>query len=233
MSVERHTSTHRQADSAAVREPEVLGRRRVITGLLAAAATAALGRGFTHAAFDGDEGRILERDEASSGAGGHEMAQATTVSTVVKDDEATAIWFLGTLALIKGNGPETGGTFGTVEFTHPAGFSTPLHVHHHEDEAFYVLDGTIRGICDGREWSASRGDFVWLPKDSHHGYMVEGEQTVRTLAFSIPAGFEQFVIEAGEPAQSRTLPAPSEPDFEKLGAAAAKYGQEILGPLPL
>ena len=161
------------------------------------------------------------------------MAQATTVSTVVKDDEAPAIWFLGTLALIKGDGAETGGTFGTVEFTHPAGFATPLHVHHNEDEAFYILDGTIRGICDGREWSASRGDFVWLPKESLHGYMVEGDQTVRTLAFSIPAGFEQFVIEAGEPAQSRTLPAPSAPDFEKLGAAAAKYGQEILGPLPL
>lgn len=79
----------------------------------------------------------------------------------------------------------------------------------------------------------SRGDFVWLPRESQHGYMVTGEQTVRTLAFSIPAGFEQFVVEAGEPAQARTLPPPAQPNFEKLGAAAAKYGQEILGPLVL
>ncbi|HZX00528.1 MAG TPA: hypothetical protein VFF10_10730 [Trueperaceae bacterium] len=79
----------------------------------------------------------------------------------------------------------------------------------------------------------SRGDFVWLPRESQHGYMVTGEQTVRTLAFSIPAGFEQFVVEAGEPAQSRTLPPPAQTSFEKLGAAAAKYGQEILGPLVL
>src|SRR5690606_40823793 len=123
---------------------------------------------------------------AGSRAGGVQMAQATTVSTVVKDDEAPAIWFLGTLALIKGNGAETGGTFGTVEFTHPAGFATPLHVHHNEDEAFYILDGTIRGICDGREWSAPRRDFVLLPKDALHGIRAEREQTGRTQAISIP-----------------------------------------------
>lgn len=163
------------------------------------------------------------------------MPQSSSSGThhVTTHDGATAIWFLGTLALIKGDGGPTGGDFGAVEFLHPAGFSTPLHLHHNEDEAFYVLEGTIHGVCDGEEWTASQGDFVWLPRDLPHGYMVVGEEPVRTLAFSIPAGFEQFVIEAGEPAMERALPPPAEPDFAKLGAAAEKYGQEILGPLPL
>jgi quercetin dioxygenase-like cupin family protein len=151
---------------------------------------------------------------------------------VVQHDEARAIWFLGTLALVKGYGGPTGTAFGTVEFVHPPGFATPLHVHHNEDEAFYILSGTIRGVCDGQEWTAAQGDFVWLPSGSQHGYMVIGDEVVRTLAFSIPAGFEQFVIEAGDPAQERALPPPAEPDFARLAAAAAKYGQTILGPLP-
>lgn len=157
------------------------------------------------------------------------MAESAGIFHVLKQDEARAIWFLGTLALIKSHGDNTGGLFGAVEFTHPPGFATPLHLHNEEDEAFYVLEGTIRGMCDGREWTASQGDFVWLPRTSRHGYMVVGDGTVRTLAFSVPAGFEQFVMEAGDPAQERVIPPPSPPDFARLGAAAGKYGQEILG----
>jgi hypothetical protein len=40
------------------------------------------------------------------------------------------------------------------------------------------------------------------------------------------------VLELGEPASTLTLPTPSAPDMNKLMALAAKYGVEILGPLP-
>jgi hypothetical protein len=53
------------------------------------------------------------------------------------------------------------------------------------------------------------------------------------LAITIPAGFDRFVAEAGDPAPERRLPPPAVPDFERLLAAAKKYGQEILGPLVL
>jgi mannose-6-phosphate isomerase-like protein (cupin superfamily) len=176
---------------------------------------------------------VISPDTLTTYPGEPAMPQIPETFHVVSHEEATAIWFLGTLALIEGDGGATDGTFGVVEFLHPAGFATPLHVHHNEDEAFYVLEGTIHGVCNDEEWMASRGDFVWLPKDAPHGYMVVGEEPVRSLAFSIPAGFEQFVVEAGEPAQARELPPPGEPDIAKLGAAAEKYGQEILGPLPI
>jgi hypothetical protein len=47
---------------------------------------------------------------------------------------------------------------------------------------------------------------------------------------NMPAGFERFVMESGEPALERTLPPPAAPDVEKLNAAAAKVGIEHLGP---
>ena len=50
------------------------------------------------------------------------------------------------------------------------------------------------------------------------------------MALTVPAGFDRFVVEAGEPAQERTLPPPSPPDLEKLEAAGVKYGIETVGP---
>jgi quercetin dioxygenase-like cupin family protein len=155
---------------------------------------------------------------------------ATSDYYVLADDDAEAIWFLGTLALIKGVGSQTGGALATVEFTHPTEFATALHVHHTADEAFYVLAGAIRGVCGDQEWRATTGSFVWLPLGIPHGYAVEGEETVRTLAIVLPSGFDRFVVEAGEPAKVRVLPPPAPPDIAKLDAVGAKYGIETVGP---
>jgi hypothetical protein len=56
-------------------------------------------------------------------------------------------------------------------------------------------------------------------------------ETARFLVLTRPPP-EHFIRAAAEPAQSRTLPPASPPDMEKVGAAAAKYGVEILGPPP-
>jgi hypothetical protein len=117
-----------------------------------------------------------------------------------------------------------------VEFLHPPGFATVLHVYHTADEAFYVLAGAMQGVCGEQEWRGTTGSFVWLPRGIPHGYAVDGEETLRTLAIALPAGFDRFVVEGGEPARERTLPPPGAPDLAKLEAAGAKYGIETLGP---
>ena len=38
---------------------------------------------------------------------------------------------------------QTDGAFGLVRTVIPPGHSTPLHVHRHEDDAFYVISGTV------------------------------------------------------------------------------------------
>jgi mannose-6-phosphate isomerase-like protein (cupin superfamily) len=89
-------------------------------------------------------------------AGGQTMASASDHYTLA-DDDAEAIWFIGTLALIKGVGSQTGGALAIVEFLHPPDFATTLHVHHTADEAFYVLAGAMRGVCGDQEWQATTG----------------------------------------------------------------------------
>lgn len=41
----------------------------------------------------------------------------------------------------------TNGAYGLFESQMPAGFSPPLHVHHGEDEAFWVLEGNFSFRC--------------------------------------------------------------------------------------
>jgi quercetin dioxygenase-like cupin family protein len=148
--------------------------------------------------------------------------------SVVTSADAEAIWFAGCLSLVKASAETTGGTLALVEFTHPPDFATPPHVHHDEDEAFYILEGSMKGFCGDEEWRATTGDFVWLPRDIPHGYASDGEAGLRTLAICRPAGFESFVRDAGEPARERTLPPSGELDVPKLLASAARHGQEIL-----
>jgi quercetin dioxygenase-like cupin family protein len=152
---------------------------------------------------------------------------------VLNTDEGEARWFLGTLATIKASSEQTGGAMALVEFLCPPGFATPLHVHLDADEAFYVLEGTIRGVVGDEEWTATAGSFVWLPRGIAHGFAVVGDQDARILAMVLPSGFDGFVREVGDPAPERVMPPPFEPDVERLLAAAGAYGQEVLGPLQL
>ena len=75
---------------------------------------------------------------------------------VVAEDEAEAFWFLGNLATVIASGEQTGGALSLVEFLAPAGFATPRHVHHSEDEAFYVLEKITRRYLRRHEVGSGR-----------------------------------------------------------------------------
>lgn len=146
--------------------------------------------------------------------------------------EASAIWFLGTLTSVKATSETTNGAFGLIEQLIPAGFASPYHVHHAEDEAFYVLEGELAFISEGRASKAGPGAYIFGPRDIPHGFRVEASAPARILVLTVPAGFERFVVEMGEPATERVLPPPAPPDMAKLMVLAAKYHIDILGPLP-
>jgi quercetin dioxygenase-like cupin family protein len=144
--------------------------------------------------------------------------------------EGQAVWFLDTLTLVKATGEQTGGAFGLVEQVLPSGSGSPYHVHHAEDEAFYVLEGEV-SFVSGDQWTrATAGSYIFLPRDIPHGFRTETPS--RVLILTTPAGFEQFLIEAGKPARELALPPAEPPDMEMLMAAAEKYRIDILGPLP-
>lgn len=50
------------------------------------------------------------------------------------------LWFLDTRMTVKAGADQTGGAFTLIEWSAPAGFGPPRHIHDREDEAFYILE---------------------------------------------------------------------------------------------
>ena len=145
--------------------------------------------------------------------------------------EGEALWFMGTLATIKASAEGTGGRVAVIHHLAPKDSGSPLHVHHRENEWFYVLDGELTIWVDGQLIRAPAGSFVFGPQDTPHTFTVSSEGGARFLLVTEPAGFEAFMRACAEPAQALTLPPPGDPPTpEQMTAIAAEYGIDILGP---
>lgn len=137
--------------------------------------------------------------------------------------------FLGCPTLMRSTGETTNGAFGLLEhWDVPPGFGTPYHVHRAEDEAFYVLEGRLAVVCDGKWMELGPGGYAFGPRDIPHGFKVVGSSPARMLVLWSPAGFERFVLSLAEDPAAPLV----EPDMGKLIAKAAENRIEILGPLP-
>jgi mannose-6-phosphate isomerase-like protein (cupin superfamily) len=141
-----------------------------------------------------------------------------------------AIWFLRNRMSVKATANTTGGAFGLVESLVAPGFSPPMHVHHREDESFYILEGELTMQCGDKRFRASAGAFVFLPREVPHTFVVEGDRPARMLTLLTPGGGEGVFIEGGRPPEGDGLPPVSPPDIEKLKQVSARFGAEIVGP---
>jgi quercetin dioxygenase-like cupin family protein len=145
--------------------------------------------------------------------------------------EGEHFWFFGGLTTIKADGAGTGGRMMLTEHTAPRGSGSPLHVHHNEDEWFYVLEGELTIWVAGQTVVAPAGAFVFGPRDVPHTFIVSSDRA-RFLLVTQAAGLEGFVRTLGTPAPVAEIPpAPdAPPDMAPILRAAADHGLEILGP---
>ena len=160
-----------------------------------------------------------------------ETAQAPRLKPAhVAGEAGPARWWFGSLAVIKATAADTGGQMSILEITEGPNAQAPLHVHHGEDEGFWLLEGDVTFEVDGATIEAHAGDYVFGPRGLPHRYTV-GSAGCRMLFLMTPGGFENMVIEMSQPAASRTLPPPAteEPDWARVAAIAQKYGNELLG----
>jgi|tagenome__1003787_1003787.scaffolds.fasta_scaffold20846951_2 mannose-6-phosphate isomerase-like protein (cupin superfamily) len=140
-------------------------------------------------------------------------------------------WFLDTLVRVHVRGEDTDGRYSVVECLAPAGHQPPPHVHHDDDEGFYVIEGEITVYAGDDETVLGPGDFLNAPRGVPHTFRVTSAERARVLVTSAPARFDAFVRALGEPATRDELPVlDGSPDVERLVATAARYGVEILGP---
>jgi mannose-6-phosphate isomerase-like protein (cupin superfamily) len=105
----------------------------------------------------------------------------------------------------------------------PRTLAGPRHIHQHEDEYSYVLEGEV-GFEIGDEVStATVGQLVAKPRGIWHAFWNASDRPARVLEVIAPAGFERYF---GELAQL-IPPVRPERDLEGLAELQARYGLEM------
>lgn len=105
----------------------------------------------------------------------------------------------------------------------PVGYQVPMHVHHDEDEAAYVLEGTITFFTPEGEHPVEAGGFVSLPRGAAHGFANRGKVEARMLVISSAGGGLEGVFDGlDEHARKGTLAPPT------IGATLAENGLQLL-----
>ena len=150
---------------------------------------------------------------------------------VMGRDEGEAVSMLGERLALKAGSKHTGGAFSLLEDRVAPGGGPPPHIHHDEDEAFYILDGQLKVQCGEESFTAESGAFVFLPRGVPHTFSVLGDDVARFLVICSPAGIEGLFQELGEPATSlEPEPLSGPPDIERLIRIANKYNVTLLPP---
>jgi quercetin dioxygenase-like cupin family protein len=141
--------------------------------------------------------------------------------------EGEARWWFGQLAVIKATASDTAGGHSLLEITVDPGYETPLHVHHREDEAFWMIDGGATFTVGEETVEAAAGAYLFGPKHIPHKWRA-GPDGARLLYLFAPGGFEELVREMSVPAKSLTPPPPDVAPPDDAAEIAATFGVELL-----
>ncbi|MDX6691457.1 MAG: hypothetical protein QOG15_2914 [Solirubrobacteraceae bacterium] len=151
------------------------------------------------------------------------MSSASPASPVVSAAGAgEALWFFGTLAIVRVPGEAVGDRFALMEFLLPQDASPPLHTHP-QDESYIVLEGRMSVQAGDDVVELEAGGVLAVPMGVSHSFWVHSK-TARVLILSTPAGIERLVRDASVPAAAPIIPPADAPrpgpdEIERVFAA--------------
>lgn len=122
---------------------------------------------------------------------------------------------------IRVSADETGGTMGVWEEAANPGEGPPMHIHHREEEMFFVLEGQFRFWCGDEIFEGGPGTTAVLPRGVPHTWLCTGDVRGRMLVSVTPGGFERFFLD---------LEALPHVDPVAVAALAARYGLQFCVP---
>jgi quercetin dioxygenase-like cupin family protein len=122
-----------------------------------------------------------------------------TSGFVLGPGEGSAYGFHGSAVVIKASGEHTLGQLGVMESAYPPGLSVHEHVHADEDEMFYLLEGELEVSCGEAHWTVTPGCFVFVPRDSPHGFTVTSTEPARALVITGPSRLDRQIAARAEP----------------------------------
>jgi len=121
----------------------------------------------------------------------------------------------------KVRGDQTGGALTVIENVIAPGDGPPHHVHADEDEAWWIVEGSLRFKLDEEEQTADAGAFVYVPRGVAHSFQNPGPDPARILVMFTPGGMEAFFDAFAKL---------EEFDREAFSRLGAEVGMEVVGP---
>lgn len=113
-------------------------------------------------------------------------------------DGGTTYHVLGDTVRVLATSRDTGGQFCLIDNITPPGGGPPMHLHTREDEAFYVLEGTVEVTVQDTVHTLTPGCYAFGPRGIPHRFQNVGDTPSRMLVFITPGGFEEFFRECAE-----------------------------------
>lgn len=99
----------------------------------------------------------------------------------------------------------------------------PLHVHHTQEEAIYVLKGRYKIRVGDEIFHCEEGGFAYLPAKLPHAFLNLSDEEGEIIVVYTPGGGHHFYEELGPAARSGA-------DRGTLPAIFAKHDMTLLGP---
>jgi quercetin dioxygenase-like cupin family protein len=141
-------------------------------------------------------------------------------------DGRVALIGAGNTIVIAAGLEESGGRFALLDYEVAPGFTClPPHRHEREDEALYVLEGSLLVTVGQTERLVRPGEFIFQPKGIAHAQRNPGPEPARFLVLLIPAGFERCFHEIDVLLEAGASLSP-----ESIALLLARYGvQPVAG----
>jgi mannose-6-phosphate isomerase-like protein (cupin superfamily) len=175
------------------------------------------------------------------GARGHKTRGADSetskkgVTHVRPSEGRRSLRVFGELVTCKVTSYQTGGAYSLFEVTTQLGEGPPPHLHHREDEFFYVLEGEYEFFSGEGIIRVGAGSLLCVPRGALHTHKNVGEDVGRLLATQTPGGlYERFFEEVGEAVDGLEGERPAVEDQQDAGTimkVAAEHGTEIPPPI--
>jgi quercetin dioxygenase-like cupin family protein len=126
---------------------------------------------------------------------------------------------------------ETNGAMFVMEMVRRAKGGPDRHLHHEQDELFYVLEGEFLFEIGSDRFRLKTGDCVLGPRGVPHAYLFLGPDAGRLLISYAPAGKMEEYFKQFDGVRVPRPPAatPQEAEARKV-ASYARYGMQYLGP---
>lgn len=101
-------------------------------------------------------------------------------------------------ACVKLGSASTAGRLSLAELTVPPGGGPPPHRHSREDEAFYILSGTVEFTVADTVYTGKAGDFIFGQRGIIHTFHNPASDPARMVLYvAPPANFEDFAARCG------------------------------------